>query len=395
MIVLQIKNIKQVKPIKWESKDLSGLKEGQRFVRFVGDHPNRPEHGSVIFSTKLISGQFDNIDQVLFIGNDAQEGRMVSHNKQLLGGYKVEIEFDTIFGHGLKYCVQNFIQNGGAMVGLNQSEKETLNSVETQKTLLSVLADYIIPSRKKLILNFAKSGFICIPNEESNSNKSHYLGYPKHKESEINGSNDKELYPLATLNLGEFQSSQEWINDNLKLSFYIRINDTENGWPKEKDDFRVLPVVSSTASKNFGNYEGAVNFTIKPILDLPGYDHSLINHYKFSVEDRARYDALRSVFMQLVLGEAIDEEVNKFLGYPDSIQNCVSYEAERIFNKREYSEEIYEDATNWCLLLQISPYCKRFKFFDKFGDGSIYFMIRKDDLESGNFTNCQVVVQNT
>lgn len=395
MIVLQIKNIKQVKPIKWESKDLSGLKEGQSFVRFVGDHPNRPEHGSVILSTRLISGQFDNIEQVLFIGDDAQEGKLVSHNKQLLGGYKVEIKFETIYGHGLKYCVQNFIQNGGAIVGLTQSEKETLNSVETQKSLLSVLADYIIPSRKKLILNFAKPGFICIPNEGSNSNKSHYLGRPKHKESEIKDSNGNELYHLATLNLGEFQSSQEWINDIQNLSFYIRINNTENGWPEEKDDFSVLAIINSTASENLENYEDAINFNIKPILDLPGYDHSLINHYKFLDEERERYDALRSVFTQLVLGEEKHEGVNKFLGYPESIQNCVSYEAERIFNKREYSNEIYEDATNWCLLLQISPYCKRFKFFDEFGDGSIYFMIRKDDLESGDFRNCQVVVQNT
>lgn len=48
MILLQIKNLKQVKPIKWESKDLSELKEGQRYVRFMGDHPNNPEQGSII-----------------------------------------------------------------------------------------------------------------------------------------------------------------------------------------------------------------------------------------------------------------------------------------------------------------------------------------------------------
>lgn len=395
MIILQIKNIKQVKPIEWKAKDLSELKAGQRFVRFVGNHPNQPEHGSVILSTKLIGGQFDNIDKVLFIGSDAQEGRLVSHDKQLLGGHKVEIEFDTIYGHGLKYCVQDFIQKGGAIVGLTQSENETLNSFETQKALLSLLSDYIIPNRKKLILNFARPGFICIPNEESNSNKSHYLGCPKHKESEIKDSNGNQLYHLATLDLDEFQSSQEWANDNPNLSFYIRIEDTQNSWPEGKDDFRVLPIINKYSSKNLGNYEDAINFNIKPLLDLPGYDHSLIHHYKFSDEDRDRYDALRSSFTQLVLGEEIDEAVNKLLGYPDSVQNCVAYEAERIFNKREYSDEIYKDAKDWCLLLQISPYCKWFKFFDDFGDGSIYFMIRKGDLESGEFKNCQVVVQNS
>lgn len=394
MILLQVKGIKQVKPIKWESRDLSGLREDQIFARFMGDHPNNPEYGSIVLSTQIISGEFDDIREVLFIGDDAQDGKLINYKKQLFGGYKVEIQFDTIFGNGLKYSANDFIQTGGALIGLTEAEKESLTSIETQRKLLRLLSEFIIPKKKDLILNFAKVGFLCIPNDENNSNRSHYLGKPNHEKSEIKDGSGNELFHLATLNLDEFQFNQPYINDIQKLSFYLKINDTENGWPDDKNDFKILPIKNGTTHQNIDNYEGAINFSIKPILDLPGYDHSLINHYKFSHEERDKYDALRSVFMQLVFREELNE-VNKFLGYPNSIQNCVSYEAERIFNKREYSDEIFKDAINWHLLLQISPYCKWFKFFDQFGDGSIYFMIRKDDLESGNLKNCQIVVQNT
>lgn len=395
MILLQIKNLKQVKPIKWESKDLSELKKGQRYVRFMGDHPNNPEHGSIILSTQIVSGQFDDIKEVLIIGDDAQDGRLINYKKQLLGGYKVEIQFDTIYGHGLKYSANNFIQPGGALIGLTKTEKESLNSIETQRKLLSLLTEFIIPNKKELILNFAKIGFLCIPNDENDSSKSYYLGKPRHNKSEIKDNSGNELYHLSTLKLEEFETNQSWGNSVKLMSFYIKINDTENGWPEEKGDFKVLKDNFNSATHDLEKFEDAINFNIKQILDLPGYDHSLINYHKFSDDDRNRYEALKSVFFQLIMGDEMDEEVNKFLGYPDSIQNCVSYEAERIFNKREYSDEIYKDATNWCLLLQISPYCKWFKFYDEFGDGSIYFMIRKEDLDEGDFSKCQVVVQNT
>ncbi len=395
MILLQIKSIKQVKPIKWVSKDLSGLKEGQRFVRFVGDHPNNPEYGSVVLSTKLINGQFDGISQLLFIGDDTQEGKLVNHNKQLFGGYKLEIHFDTIYGHGLEYCAKDFIHNGGALVGLTQSEKESLSLIETQKALLSLLSEFIIPSKKNIVLNFARTGFLCIPNEGNDSNKSRFLGHPQHERSEIKGGDENELYHLTTLHLKDFESNESWINNVQNLSFYIKINDTDKAWPEEKSDFKVLKCNEIVADRRSNKFDEPINFNIQPILDLPGYDHSLINYYKFTDDDRNRYDVLRSVYMRLILGDKIDEEVNKFLGYPDSVQNCVSYEAERIFNQRDYSDEIFKDAINWCLLLQISPYCKWFKFFDEFGDGSIYYMIRKKDLEVGDFTKCQVIVQST
>lgn len=398
MILLQINSIKQVKPIKRESKDLFDLKAGQKIARFIGDHPNNPEYGSIVLSTQIVDGEFDDISKVLFIGPDPQDAKLINYKKQLFGGYKVEIQFDTIYGHGLKYSVNNFIQPGSALIGLTETEQASLNSIETQRKLLALLTQILIPNKKELILNFAMVGFLCIPNDGNASYRSHYLGKPNHDKAEIKDGSGNELLHLATLNLEEFKLNQRFANITEQISFYIKINDTENGWPEETDDFKVLKGKSLSENQDTDNYDQAMNFSIKPILDLPGYDHALINHHKFSDDDRNRFDSLRSIFMQLIIGDGIDEEmeeVNKFLGYPDSIQNCVSYEAEIIFNNREYSDEVYQDAINWCLLFQVSPYCTWFKFFDKFGDGSIYYLIRKQDLEIGDFSNCQVVVQNT
>lgn len=99
--------------------------------------------------------------------------------------------------------------------------------------------------------------------------------------------------------------------------------------------------------------------------------------------------------MGLILRDRIFSGLNKLFGYPESIQNCVSYEAERIHNNRDYGDDILKDAGSWHLLLQISPYCKAFDFFKDFGDATIYFMIHDNDLKNGNFDNCQVVCQST
>ncbi len=373
MILLEINKILTVNPTKWESKEFSELNEGERYVGFMGNHPNNPEYGSVVLSVNLKHGQFDDINQIMIIDENLVEGKIVNYEKQIVGDYLVEIYFDTIFGHGLDYCAKNFMPPGGALIGLTSSEKESLSTIDIQKKLLSLLAENIMPNQKALILDFAKIGFLCMPNDEKDLNKSHYLGSPKHGKEEIEDHSKDELFHLATLNLKEFDLNSKWVDNVQMLSFYIKINDSENGWPEEKDDFKVLNGNYKVTNHLSGDFEDVINFNIQPILDLPGYDHSLLYQYKFTEDDRKKFEILRTVFMHFILGENINSEVNKFLGYPDSIQNCVAYEAERIFNNRAYSDEIFNEAIDWCLLLQVSPYCKWFDFFDEFGDGSIYF----------------------
>jgi uncharacterized protein YwqG len=395
MILLEIQSIKELKPVKWESKDLSSLSGEQSYSRFAGDHPDNPESGSVVLTTKILEGSFDHISKVLFIGDEAQTGKLLNWKKKLLGGYIIEVQLNTIFGNGLAYSAMNFIHKGGAIVGLTQTERDSLNSISTQTELLTLLASYIIPSKSAEILRMAKPSFLCMPNDNSDEGVSHFLGRSKHSDLEIGKSEQKAIFHIATIKLDDFPLEKNMKSVKNILSFYLRTNDTENGWPEDQSDFKVInakSINSPTSSQELGI---AKNMDIRVLLDLPSYNHALIQVLNFTDDELDRFEALRSVYMTLLLEGQMVVEVNKLFGYPDSVQHCVSYEAERIFNNREYSDEIYKDAVEWTLLLQISPYCKRFSFFDDFGDGTIYYMIRKEDLARGNFDQCQIVVQST
>ncbi len=376
-------------------KNFTENNEEFTMIQFSGEHPANPEYGSVILSVKKLFGTFDDISQVSFIDDDVKVGKLLNYKKKIFGGYEVEIFFDTVFRHGLKYSANHFIYKDVGIIGLTQAEKESLHTIETQKELLTLLTELIIPSKKNVITSFAKTGFLCIPNENSDENISHFLGKPKHVLKKIVDVNGRQQLHLATFHLNDFNNDGFFDKFENFLSFYINIDDTENGWPQEKGNYCVLNE-PPTANHSFqGEFEKAVNFDIKPILDLPNYNHSLLQVHNFSDEERERYDALRSVYMNLILGESSDTEFNKFLGYPTSIQNCVSYDAERLHHHRDYENYINDAAVHWNLLLQVSPYCKWFNFFDTFGDGTIYYMIRSEDFNSCNFDNCQVVIQNT
>ncbi len=395
MLLLQIRSIEEFKPIKWEGKNMFDLKPGEEFFRFPGEHPNNPESGHVVMSVDKISGEFDRVDQVLLIEDQLYKGRINTHQNIEDEGYKVELKFDIIFGCGLEYSLDGALKIGSVLLGLTRTEKRSLSSLKTKQSLLSALADLIIPDKKELILGFAKPGYLCIPNKKSNSEKSHYVGAPKHSVSEILDNNSHPLFHLATLNLSEFSQKPIEIKEIPNLSFYLKIQDTVNGWPESKGDFRVLQDHDKKSIHPVGGFDTPVNFKIKPILDLPDYDHSIIKYHKFTEEDSSRYDSLRSLFRELTMEQYIDEEVNKFLGYPDNVQNCVAYEAERIFNSRVHSDEISQDAIDWQLLFQVSPMCREFNFFEEFGFGTIYYMIKEEDLKSGDFSKCQLVVQST
>jgi len=219
------------------------------------------------------------------------------------------------------------------------------------------------------ILPLAMKSYLCSPTDSEDEHKSHFLGKPKHSV--------ESLFHLSTL----FASDIKELSSINSLSFYVDINNLE-------EDSKL------TISDCY--FETANNFMIQEILDIPIYNHSLIFELQLSYDELDQYNEMRSFYFEHIISKDIESvEYNKILGYPDSIQNCVSYEAERIKNNRDYDDAIYEEAQNWMLLLQISPYCKKFNFFEKFGDGSIYFMIRKDDFRKRSFDNCQVVVQNT
>lgn len=398
MILLEIKKFKKSYPVKWKSDSISDLAEGQIMLRFAGEHPDNPEHGSVEILTTLVEGSFSDIEEILFVGDDATSGRLLSMRRGLFGGYIIAVDFNTIYAHGLEYCTRNFIFSGGAIIGLSKKDKASLINIDGQKNLLALLAGYIIPTKKELIINLAKPCLLLLPNESNNEDSSHFLGAPILNSLPFPESlNGIRLFHLATLFLDELPSLVD--NSKMKnvLSFYINIKDTEKGWPEGSGDFKILNYDLVEKSKNITplDYDSAVNFDYKLLLDLPAQDHSCIRILNFTKDELIRYRALNSVYIQLVIDNIDENEFDKIWGYPNNVQHCVAFEAERMYNKRDYNDDLYQEATQWQLILQISPYCHWFKFFDEFGDGTIYYMIRQKDLENGDFNNVQVIVQNT
>ncbi|MFM9946909.1 MAG: DUF1963 domain-containing protein [Saprospiraceae bacterium] len=400
MIVLKINKPVSYMPVKWAGKDLSEMKPGQSFVRYIGEHPDNPEQGNIELDVTLIEGSFEEIEEILFIDEDPQQAKLISWKKKLFGGYRIEVAFDAIFAHGLKYTTKEFIRRGGGIIGFRENDKAFLKTLEGQKQLLQLLLTLLLANRKSQIEKLAIPALLLKPNDHHREDASHFVGLPKVEPgTEIPAtSNHIPLLHLATFDLDEFKDLIDCRDLNQYLTFFINIKDTENGWPEQKDEFKILNTNSISNISGINKPiqpEEAQNFDIQAFLDIPGYDHSVLNTLNLSEEESYQYETLVAIYKRILSPDSEYQAINKFLGYPDSIQNCVAYEAERISSNRDYSDEIYKDATNWKLLLQVSPYCKWFSFFDEFGDSSIYFMIRNEDLMNRNFEAAQLVVQST
>lgn len=98
-----------------------------------------------------------------------------------------------------------------------------------------------------------------------------------------------------------------------------------------------------------------------------------------------------------------DEEVSKLLGYADLIQGDMLLECEEVCNGiycgnipeiiDEQREKMLEGSKEWELLFQMSTVANE-DYELMFGDcGSIYFYIKKQDLQKKNFDNIWLVLQ--
>src|SRR5687767_334691 len=102
MLLLKIKKPVRFKPKKYDP-DAKSPSGGTMFTQFIGDHPINPEQGTVFIDVALIDGSFENISDILFIEDEPTKGKLIGYKKNLLGGYRIEVEIDTVFRHGLEY----------------------------------------------------------------------------------------------------------------------------------------------------------------------------------------------------------------------------------------------------------------------------------------------------
>ena len=82
MLLLKIKNIVSWKPRPWPEGETAIPEEGQYFTRFIGDHPDNPEQGSVIIDVAILDGNFDNISSMYFLNEDPSLCRLVNFEKK-------------------------------------------------------------------------------------------------------------------------------------------------------------------------------------------------------------------------------------------------------------------------------------------------------------------------
>lgn len=219
---------------------------------------------------------------------------------------------------------------------------------------------------------------------------------------------NRPLSFLAQFNLEEIA---EYDQDNRlphkgMLYFFYDLCTMRWGFdPKDKGCARVFYVENPNALQavdfpeeletDFVLPEFEVAFTTR--MDLPDYEE--IAEFMPDLEWDS-YDEEKVLFGYE--GDE-DEEVSKLLGYADLIQGDMLLECEEVCNgiycgnipdlTEEQREKMLADSKEWELLFQMSTVGNE-DYELMFGDcGSIYFYIKKQDLQKKNFDNVWLVLQ--
>lgn len=217
--------------------------------------------------------------------------------------------------------------------------------------------------------------------------------------------------PLSFLAQFNLEDVAEYDKDNRlprkgMLYFFYDLCTMKWGFdPKDKGCARVFYVEDSSdlqtvdfpsdMETDFVLPEFEVAFSAR--MDLPDYEE--IAEFVPDVEWDS-YDE-EKVLCGYVVDE--DEEVSKLLGYADLIQGDMLLECEEVCNgiycgnipeiTDEQREKMLEGSKEWELLFQMSTVANE-DYELMFGDcGSIYFYIKKQDLQKKNFDNVWLVLQ--
>lgn len=360
------------------------------------------EKGKAVLKVRLLSGSPEGVETVLVIGESPMYAQLLGVKKSWLGGVAMELYFDQVFLGGFAQEMEYLLERGTLLLGFTEAERASFQTLEGQRALYARLAALLLPSRKAELLRLAKPFYRLRIAEHpvDATTASHLTGpakWPQGHPLPLNPSGAPLLH-LATLCTQDIPPIADGLDTSrwgAYLSFFLDIQDTQKGWPQELGRFKVWSYAEPQTASQDSAPDPAYALVFEPGLDLPSYDHSALYALQLTDEELARYEMLYSTFKSAVWPQWEFEHWNKFLGYPQNVQGCVAYEAERLKEGLDYTEDIYRAAVAWELLLQVSPYSREFNFTKTFGHGEIYFMIRRKDLEAGNFQEAQLVVQST
>lgn len=358
--------------------------------------------GNIVLNIHIVSGNIEEIDSCFTLSDIPVEAKCLSLKSRFLGGYEIELHFEQAFMEGLNYFAEEYLSKEHAILGLSALERQSLDKIAMQKELLNALLDCMMPERSEQIKQLARPCLWLELGTEDNGSQSYFVGQPQIEAGSAYplSIDQQPLFHICTLHKSDFAEIFAYYGIDLKneyLSFYMDIENTEKGWPAGIGKFKVLnydePTTAAYQNKQQCQ-EPAHPIVFIPTLNLPEYDHPILESLHLSDDEQEQYEIIEPMFRGII-GVDKDGEVNKLLGYADYIQNPVEWDAERIKNNLSYDDDIRNKANEWQLLLQISPYCHAFKFFDELGDAAIYFMIRRSDWANGNYSNIQIVAQST
>jgi hypothetical protein len=360
---------------------------------------NDAETAQLTVKINLIKGNIKNNLQVAFINQDLLAGHLVNFKHLEKDIFNITIKFYTGFIGGAKVHIEEYINSSFGFIGIDEESLQKLHSLKKQEYFIKYLGSYLFPDKIDAVISMCLPSNLIYKYDNKDSKKSHFMGRnkaPKLLLEPLNELKSKKIIHVATISRDDFPLVSK--NNKLKkfISFHLRVNDTEQSWPEDPNDFLVVNYDNQEIDNiNFISSEIESNFEYFTFMDLPGWGNINVDLLDFNDVEKEKYYSLEKIYKNLIINEYEFKDYNKIMGYPNQVQDCVSFEAQRIKNNLDYTETTFKDSAEWILLLEINPSAKEFNFYENFGDGHIYFMIRKQDFLNGIFHNVQVVVQNT
>lgn len=391
MKLLKIIELTLVQAVPYTSGGSTDAEANRKIITLPGNFPQKPESGTVELSVQLLGQSLSKVETVYFLGLDILSGHVTRWTEKSPGIYDLVVEFQDIYTYGLDNALKNTMLPGTLLIGLTVEECASLGTIPVQKAVLELLAGYLIPTKCAEIVQFARSGLIIQPKQNGDDR----LFTVFHEE--ISGSDlvipENEdgipMLPLASLNLSDLPFLLGDSGAKNGFSFFVNAGEDE-------DDKRAGVVQNYDWLEDEETYDGeSISWEGKLFFDIPSTEHAVVQTLHFSDDEIAQYEELFSIYKRFITGDLEDAEVNKLLGYPDSIQGCIAMEAERSSKNSEFGAVKAESAACWHLLLQVSPYCHWLNIFDEIGDATLYYMISDADWTAGDFSRVQLVAQNT
>ena len=346
---------------------------------------------------QLVNGSFNDIVELRFITSEPTTARLINSKKRLLGGYRIVVDFDTVFFHGLQYMINQTIPVGGGIIGLSDEESKSLISFDVQRNLLTGLASMITPKHAGAILALARPAVHLIPIEANTKLESHLTGIPQLPTDTPypRDAAGAPLFHLGTIIITELPAEVNLHHLKKYISFYLRTH-LNGPWPYGQSDYAVMTYDEPVSlDESVAPFDELINIDLKPMLEIPRYDHSILEQFQFDEGEMEAYEALYSTYKSILDPMFDFHTYSKMGGYPDNVQICAAFEAEMLYNKSKHDEVLISEAIKWELLFQLIPEDDKFTFTQTFGYGNIFFMVRKDDLKKGDLSNVQLVIQNT